>query len=535
MTSTRSPRSRTVQLVFTLVALAAAALALAALRPAAARASDTQLSIMQDDDQLLYSGNATRDKTLQQMKQIGVDYVRVTVLWSVVANNAFNTPARRKRFKPDDPRTYPKLNWDRYDELVKSAQKLHIGVYFDVTGPGPPQYMGHTKDKTIAAAYKPNAKQFYKFVKAVGKRYSGTYRDENYGLTILPAVHFWSLWNEPNQGAWLAPQYVGGKPYSPRLYRELYLRGHQALAETGHGGDVILAGETAPLGSNARGARSPMRPAKFIRELFCVQPNGLPYTGSAASARGCSLFQKFAPQGGWQMTGWAHHPYTKKLAPTQRDPSPDSISFANIGDLGKLLDSIANTTHYIPAGQPVFLTEFGYETSPPDKFSGIPLDIQAAWINLGDEIAYKDPRIASNAQFLFKDQPPLKKYTKGTKKYWFTYQSGLRYANGTAKPAYIAYAFPFNMTPLPPAADGSGQFDAWGQMRFLPNFTTGVSAALQWRPSGSPTWTDVTTIPVTNPAGFFEATVPARGAGSWRALLTNASVTVSSRESSVTY
>ena len=71
MTSTASPRSRTVHLVLALAALAAAALALAALRPAAAHASASQLSIMQDDDQLIYSGNAVRDKTLQQMKQIG--------------------------------------------------------------------------------------------------------------------------------------------------------------------------------------------------------------------------------------------------------------------------------------------------------------------------------------------------------------------------------------------------------------------------------------------------------------------------------
>jgi hypothetical protein len=181
---------------------------------------------------------------------------------------------------------------------VKSATRLHLTVYFNVTGPDPKQFMGHTSNASIAKAYKPNPREFYKFVKAVGTRYTGTYRDENYGHTHLPRVASWSIWNEPNQGAWLAPQFLNGRPYSAQLYRELYLRGHEALAETGHGKDLILAGETAPLGSNGTGARTPMRPAQFIRELFCLQPNLTPYAGPAATARGCGLFSQFAVQGG---------------------------------------------------------------------------------------------------------------------------------------------------------------------------------------------------------------------------------------------
>jgi len=81
---------------------------------------------------------------------------------------------------------------------------------------------------------------------------------------------------------------------------------------------------------------------------------------------------------------------------------------------------------------PIFLTEFGYETSPPDKFAGIPLAQRSAWINQGDYLAYRNPRIDSNAQFLFSDQKPLAHFKRNSKRYWFTYQSGLRYANGKA-------------------------------------------------------------------------------------------------------
>jgi hypothetical protein len=505
-----SHRSRAILAVLATLALACA------LRAPVAHADSTQFSIMQDDDMLLYRGNKTRDQTLAQMKRLGVDVVKVTVLWRNVAQDV-----ERHGFDGANPRDYPRANWDRYDELVKSAQRLHLFVYFDVTGPGPKQFMGHTSNRRIAATYKPNAREFYKFVKAVGTRYDGSYRDENYGRAILPAVHFWSIWNEPNQGGWLSPQYVGGQPYSPRMYRELYLRGHQALTETGHGpkDNLILAGETAPLGSNDHGARSPMRPAKFIRELFCLQPTGQPYTGADATARGCDLFQKFAPQGGWQMSGWAHHPYTKKLAPTARDSNPDSITMANLNGLEGLLDGIANITHLFGAGLPVFLTEFGYESNPPDRFAGIPQSTQAAWMNVGDEIAYRDPRVASVAQFLLRDQPPNRKHPRGSRAYWANYQSGLRTASGKAKPSLLAYSFPFNLTPLPAGPGGAGQYQAWGQLRFRPNFEQGDVVGLQFRPQGGTAWTTKVEVPVTNPVGYFDLPISGAGKGSWRAVL----------------
>jgi hypothetical protein len=503
-----SHRSRAVLALLAVLALACA------LRVPFAHASASQFSIMQDDDMLLYRGNKTQAKTLQQMKRLGVDVVKVTVLWKNVAQGI-----SRHGFNGANPHDYPKENWDRYDELVKTAQRLHLVVYFNVTGPGPKQFMGHTSNASIAATYKPNARAFYEFVKAVGTRYDGKYRDENYGRAHLPAVHMWSIWNEPNQGGWLSPQFVNGQPYSPRLYRELYLRGHQALAESGHGRDLILAGETAPLGGSGTGARSPMRPGQFIRELFCISPTGQPYTGADATSRGCDLFTKFASQGGWLMSGWAHHPYTKNLAPTARDSNPDSITMANIGDLPTLLDAVSSISHLIPAGLPAFVTEFGYETNPPDPFSGISPTLQAAYMNVGDEIAYRNPRIASVAQFLLRDQPPAHNHARGSKAYWFTYQTGLRTAGNKAKPSYDAYAFPFNLTPLPPGPGGAGQYQAWGQIRFRPNFEKNDVVALQFRPPGGTNWTTEVTTTVTNPVGYFDIPINGAGNGSWRAVL----------------
>jgi hypothetical protein len=525
------------------------ALFLGALLAPAAHASPLQTSIMMDDDLLIYRNDATAARALTQMKSLGVDTIRVTVLWSVVANNARPTKAeiaklkgkaktkaqrQARRFNPTNPSTYPIQNWDRYDNLLKAAADRGIRVYFNVTGPGPLWASTKPPKKLarLAATYKPKVGAFKQYVTAVGKRYNGTYRDENGSRGTLPRVSMWSLWNEPNQGGWLTPQWEtrGGQKVatSPILFRELYQAGYQGLVATGHrvDNDVILLGETAPLGSDAKTEKSPMRPKQFLRELFCIGPDGNPYTGAAASVRKCG---DFASKGPLRATGYAHHPYTKNVAPTVRDPNPDSLTMANIDELGTTLDDIAAKTNDLPSGLPLFMTEFGFETNPPDPFSGIAPNLQAKYNILGEFMAYSDPRIASQAQFLLADVPPDRKHKKSSKAYWFTYQSGLFYTAGkligTAKPAAYSYAIPFLATPtgLDPAT-GAAAFTFWGQLRLLPNGLPGAAATIQFRPKdGSLDWTSVSApIPVDQMGYFTAAAVsPVAAPVEWRAAVIN--------------
>ncbi len=496
---------------------------------APAQASPNQISIMLDDDELLYRGDAERNLALERMKGLGVDYARVSVLWSVAAENTRRTKASRRRFRADDPSTYPIGNWDRYDRLVRAAQRIGIGVYFNVTGPGPPWAHGRAPraERENRRTWKPNAREFFKFVKAVGIRYSVTYRDENDTRSELPRVAFWSIYNEPNQGGWLTPQYErrSGQrvPWSPVMYRDLWYYGRTALDASGHGDDVVLIGETAPLGSNGVTARSPMRPKKFIRELFCVRPDGRRYTGRAAKARRCATLGRLRR---FRTTAWAHHPYTKELPPSQQDPSRDSITMANIADLPSLLDQMASRTKRISSGLTTMLTEFGYETDPPDPFSGIPLERQAAYINEGDFLAYQEPRVIGQTQFLLKDGAPVRGARRGTKRYWFTYQSGLFTADGAPKPALTAYALPFVVTPTADAVA------IWGQLRFLPNGTAS-EVELQFREQDSVDFRNVgEPVRVTSPLGFFEAQRPSAQSGVWRAVWRDSATggTVVSRE-----
>jgi hypothetical protein len=456
---------------------------------------------------------------------MGVDSVRVTVLWSVVAENAYDgkaTKAQKKRFKKlgaDNPKAYPKANWDRYDGLVRACKTLGLICYLDVTGPGPA--WAHQKPpaqyRKDAKWWKPKPREFYKFVQAVGKRYTGKYRDEN-TPNILPPVKFWALWNEPNQGGWLRPQWLNGKAVSPSLYRELYFFGRRALVSTGHGGDIILAGETAPANVSRKTTTSAMGPRTFINELLC---------GPGSNGLGCSTFKKEGPI---QAYAWAHHPYTKKLSPTQRDPDPTTYTLANFGELGTQLDQLAAQTGNIRAGMPLISTEFGYETNPPDPFAATTPAQQAAFNQLGDLLTFLNPRVIGNTQFLLRDVKPDRSRKKDSKAYWGTYQSGLLTAGGTEKPAAQAYKMPFLAQVTAHNETGQPVASIFGQLRFLGNVLSAErpeTVQLQYKALGSPAdFVNIgDPISVTNLVGYYQVpsvTIP--GPGQIRALWTGLAV-----------
>jgi aryl-phospho-beta-D-glucosidase BglC (GH1 family) len=477
---------------------------------AQAHAAAFELSVMQDDNYLIYSNQQSRLTALNRMKQMGVDAVRVSVLWDAVAP--------RKRLKNGaDPKAYRAANWDRYDDLVRSAQQFGIRVYFDVTFPGPRWTQYKANDPANQRAWKPKVGEFGRFYQAVAKRFTGTYHDENEGKGVLPRVDWWGIGNEPNQGGWLMPQArkIGGHlvPESPAIYRDLLVAGANALIRTGHASDTINFGETAPLGVPPQSERRPLRPALFLREMFCLNSRYRPYRGSAAKARNCKSVKKLSILKRLPKLVYAHHPYTKKTNPLKKDKSRDAITIATLSALPKLLDKIAARSKLIPSGLGVVLTEFGWETNPPDKLNGISLANQALWDNLGDYEAYKSPRVFANTQFLLFDVPPQRQFPKDSRAYWFTYQSGLFYSNGQRKPSATAYMLPFVIK------ESGGSFLFWGQVRFTPN---GADQAVQLqRKQGSDWVNDGDPIQVTNSVGFWELTRPAQKGATYRALWTS--------------
>src|SRR4051794_22529612 len=226
-----------------------------------AQAAKFMFSVMQDDNQLIYSSADNRNVALNRMKLMGVDAVRVSVLWDAVA-------PKKKIKNGADPKAYRAANWDKYDDLVRAAQIRDIKVYFDVTPPGPRWTQAKANDPANQRAWKPDMKQFGRFYQAVGKRFDGTFHDENEGNGVLPRVSWGGIGNEPNQGGWLMPQArkIGGHlvPTSPRPYRHLLVAGGDALIRTGHSDYTIHKGETSPPGVPPASPGRPPRPALFL-------------------------------------------------------------------------------------------------------------------------------------------------------------------------------------------------------------------------------------------------------------------------------
>src|SRR6185312_16393144 len=99
--------------------LLAAILVMAALIPTThASASKTQPTMLQDDPELIYGSSDLRTKRLDQLKNLGVDIVKVRVRWRDLAP--------RKPSNGADPNAY---DWGPYDEIVSGAESRGMGVY----------------------------------------------------------------------------------------------------------------------------------------------------------------------------------------------------------------------------------------------------------------------------------------------------------------------------------------------------------------------------------------------------------------------
>src|SRR4051812_32479633 len=115
---------------FISVAIATAVVMLCAT---VAQANTTQSSVFEDDHLLLFSDDATRVKTLDEVQRLGVDTLHVLVMWSKLA------PAPYEGLKPDfdaaDPNAYG--GWGPGGALVSEAQARGLDVLLSPTGRAP--------------------------------------------------------------------------------------------------------------------------------------------------------------------------------------------------------------------------------------------------------------------------------------------------------------------------------------------------------------------------------------------------------------
>jgi len=398
----------------------------------------------------------TRDAALAELDSLGVRSLRVVLYWYEVA------PDRDESTRPPIDETDPSnYDWRRYDALVDAARARGWSILLTVSGPVP-KWATKARRDTVT---RPSPARFQQFMTAVGRHYGGR-------------VGTWSIWNEPNLPRFLRPQFSKGRPASPQLYRKLYDAARRGLVAAGRGGDPTLFGELAP-----RGTGSVVAPLTFLRGMLCLNDR------YRKRGKGC---------GRLDTTGMAHHAYTTRQGPWFRPAGPNDVTIGVLSRLTRALDRAARAGA-VPRNLKVWLTEFGIQ-STPDDISGVSLARQAEYQAISERMARANKRVAAFSQYLLRDDPPT-----GPDEYG-GFESGLRFADGRAKPSLDGWR-------LPLAVRREGRrVSIWGRVRPA---TAPTTAELQYRNRGSRTWRRLQTVR-TDARGSFTARAAYRSGRRWR-------------------
>lgn len=455
-------------------ALLVCAFALALFPAGASAAGGAELSVM-DDQALLNRPQATVDKVLDRMQRLGADRLRVSAFWSDIAPspNALKKPAG---FDSTNPGEY-RYRWRALDRVVVSAQRHGLKVLISISTPMP--LWASTEPKRRNHVWKPNAGEYARFAYAVAARYA-------------PYADQFALMNEPNQGAWLQPQSLNGKSVAPHLYRAYVRLGHPAVKRAAPNSTVLI-GELAPSGRDDPGPTRPIRPLKFLRDMACVNSRFRPVHSGACKS--------FAPL---PADAIGHHPYSVFRSPFQRSARRDD---AALGDWRRLLSTVdklvarKRITPKLPGRMQVFYTEFGYQTNPPDPFSGISLGRQSRWLQEAAYVAWRTPRVHAINQFRLTDG---KLRGRGPLRYR-EFQSGLYFASGKPKPSARTFANPIVLR-----TTGRSRLLVWGQARLGGAHTVSIER----RAPGAKAFEPVATAQ-TDAAGYFQTRI-VRQSGAYR-------------------
>jgi hypothetical protein len=396
-------------------------LGVALLAPSPALASKNQWSIFEDHTALVQSGLKKRIDTLNKIKSLGADTLRIEFRWHEIA------PSPKSKSKPKfdaaNPAAYQGSfhgfpGFGQYDDLVVRAHQMGFRILGTITGDAPRWATAGGRGTSFATAnYLVSGGEYAKFAEAVARRYAGNFAG-------LPAIRFFSIWNEPNHKQFLKPLSAG-----PSIYRQLVAQGLPAIKKGGVKGVKVFVGETAPSASAGKATG----PRSFIQQWLCLNSRWQRITRG-----GCRHFKKV------NADGYAHHPYGPP-GPVSR--TRDTVSIGVISRLSGYLNAAAGRGR-IRGHLGIYDTEFGYQSNPPDRSVGTTPSKQAALINEKEEIHYRFGRLKSYSQYLMYDDKSLN-----------SFQTGIRFRKGKAKPAYTAYRLPIVVH-----SRGRGVY-VWGRVR----------------------------------------------------------------------
>jgi hypothetical protein len=249
-------------------------------------------------------------------------------------------------------------------------------------------------------------------------------------------------------------------------------------------GSEVLLGELAPVGSPLHSRSSPVAPLPFLRAMACVDAAYRPLHGGRCAG--------FAPAAA---DAFGYHPHPVLNAPDHPNPDRDEAQFADLGRLFAVLDRLKSRV-VVPGG--VYLTEFGYQTSPPDHAIGVTLAQQTRYLQQAAYLAWRSPRVRGLSFYQWDDEPVVYR-GRGTRAY-SGWQSGLRFVSGRAKPVLTTFAAPL-------VIDRTRRL-LWGQVR--PDAARVVTIMV--RPQGASGFRDLQTVTTGADGGFAQRIALSPGA-----------------------
>jgi hypothetical protein len=347
-------------------------------------------TVLQDDGLSLFSP-PTLPRFIGALRWLGVDQLRISAEWKIEAPAA-DSKARPRGFRASDPNAYRSPGMRALDSAVRVAASAGLGVIIDPAFSAP---LWATSDRATKASpdawYQTNidARDAAMWEAMLARRYSGHFVPAGQRVP-LPRVQTYTLWNEPNDGGYLGPQWRAGVPVSADWYRRLVELAYPAIKRVAPHATVLI-GNTSAGGGDYQAGRRGVPPLQFVRRLACVDSRLRPLSGGA-----CAHFHT-SPADGYA------HQYERTSPPWVASGAADSAQIGDLGKLQQLLDTLAAKHRLAPGAEHLWLTEQGYE-SDGQLTDRLWTEAQQAQFNaISEYLAWRDPRIVSFSQFLLRD------------------------------------------------------------------------------------------------------------------------------------
>ena len=364
------------------------------------------------ESRFVYGAPALRTQLFDETVAANAEYVRIGVPWDDIAGSQ----------PPDNPLdpADPSYDFRDIDQAVREASARGLQVMFTVAR-APAWAVGPNRPPdsvTQPVNWDPDPKAYGEFGQALATRYSGTYPDP-LGTGPLPRVRYYAAWTEPNLGVFFGPQWNGNKPVGPTIFRAM-LNAYYAGVHAANADNLVIAPGLAPYGDPPGGPR--MAPLVFLRELFCLRGRRHP-----KSKKHCS--KSDIPH----LDALSHHPINLYGAPPDHADQPDDATSGDLDRVKRILRAAEKAGNVKPRGRhPLWITESYWYSNPPSSF-GFPPEVQARYLEQSLYIFWSEgAQVVFN--FLVQDADNPEGPPFGT---------GLYFADGTQKPAYTAFSFPF--------------------------------------------------------------------------------------------